>query len=48
VIIDINECENEKGGCEHSCQNADGTYQCSCDNGYTLNDDKHSCTGEQA
>ena len=32
--------------CEHDCTNTDGSYQCSCYGGYSLNNDLSSCTGK--
>ena len=42
---DINECQTDNGGCTQTCDNTDGSYQCSCIEGYELTDDGHSCTG---
>ena len=33
------------GNCSHNCVNTEGSYYCTCDNGYELNDDKHTCEG---
>ncbi|KAK7507523.1 hypothetical protein BaRGS_00001458, partial [Batillaria attramentaria] len=33
---DINECATDNGGCEHNCANSDGSYECSCRQGYSL------------
>ena len=44
--VDINECSTNNGGCSDNCTNTLGSYLCSCTvTGYTLNDDKHNCTG---
>ena len=43
---DINECETDNGGCTQTCDNTDGSYQCSCWVGYDLTSDGHTCTGE--
>ncbi|KAM4617299.1 endosialin [Discoglossus pictus] len=38
---DIDECEEgEEGPCEHSCQNAPGSYVCSCDLGFIVSEDE--------
>ena len=42
--IDIDECDVSNGGCEHNCNNTDGSYYCSCDDGYSLQNDT-KCTG---
>jgi len=43
---DIDECETENGGCEQTCTNNDGSFDCSCDAGYTLNGNGFDCDGE--
>ena len=42
-IADINECGLGDGGCDHKCINRAGTYQCACEEGYTLQSDKKTC-----
>ncbi|CAH1274514.1 F2 [Branchiostoma lanceolatum] len=42
--IDVNECNLAKGGCEHTCTNFDGGFECSCLNGYQLDGDGYHCT----
>ena len=32
--------------CAQMCTNTAGSYQCSCDAGYTLNSDGHTCDGK--
>ena len=44
VVIDINECANNNGGCQHNCTNRNGSYNCSCAAGYKLTDNEHNCT----
>ena len=46
VFIDIDECQTDNGGCSQTCNNTDGSYQCSCRNGYELTNDGHNCTGK--
>ena len=43
---DINECGTDKGGCAQTCINTAGSYHCSCDSGYVLDEDGHTCNGE--
>lgn len=43
-LIDINECEETTSGCQHICTNTDPNFTCTCRDGYTLNDDKKTCT----
>ena len=45
MSIDINECDTNKGGCEHNCDNTQGSYYCTCRAGYELGMDKKSCNG---
>ena len=42
---DINECQSANGGCGHICMNSEGSFACSCRQGYTLSSDGFSCTG---
>ena len=45
MYSDINECQTDNGGCTQTCDNTDGSYQCSCWDGYELTEDGHTCTG---
>lgn len=40
---DEDECQNNNGGCQHTCVNTVGSYICSCREGFVLQKDKHSC-----
>ena len=42
---DINECDSENGGCDHSCNNEIGSFHCDCNIGYMLEDDGLGCKG---
>ena len=42
---DINECNLNISGCSQECVNTVGSYYCDCDNGYLLDSDNHTCTG---
>ncbi|XP_035686817.1 mucin-like protein [Branchiostoma floridae] len=43
-IPDVDECNQiDKGGCAQNCHNLHGSYYCTCNDGYTLAEDKHSC-----
>ena len=46
IFLDINECLINNGGCQHHCHDSDGSYTCSCSNGYQLNSDGHTCDGK--
>ena len=40
---DVNECSAATHGCNHICENTDGSYTCSCREGYYLNEDGRTC-----
>ena len=40
--VDLDECDL-LDPCDHSCDNLDGSYECSCDDGYFLKPDGYSC-----
>lgn len=44
-FIDRDECATNNGGCQHICTNNIGSYQCSCNNGFVLHENKHDCIG---
>ena len=46
LILDINECE-DISVCNHDCNNTDGSYECSCRDGYELEDDGR-CLGNKS
>lgn len=45
-FIDIDECVANNAGCEHICNNEAGGYSCSCEGGFMLAPDRHSCYGK--
>ena len=45
TISDVDECLISNGGCHHNCHNSVGSYTCSCNGGYRLNTDGHTCEG---
>lgn len=45
TTTDINECGIINGGCDQTCTNIIGSYTCSCQSGFVLNNDNHNCTG---
>ena len=44
--VDINECASSNGGCDQTCTDNVGSFQCSCLPGFRLAIDQQSCTGE--
>ena len=45
VHTDVDECAEGLDGCDHNCTNTVGSYYCSCMDGYVLEADNHTCTG---
>ena len=43
---DNNECQTDNGSCAQQCINTPGSYHCSCDDGFELTSDAHSCVGK--
>lgn len=37
IILDVNECEVNNGGCEQLCENISGSFRCSCFKGWRRN-----------
>lgn len=46
-LADIDECTIMNGGCETHCTNSEGSYECSCSEGYALMPDLMTCAGVQ-
>ena len=45
LSLDINECSTNNGGCNQTCTNTNGSYECSCNIGFNLADNNHDCDG---
>ena len=41
--IDTNECLTNNGGCDHTCVNTEGSFECLCNNSYILAADNKTC-----
>ena len=46
-ITDIDECASGNGGCGGECTNTEGSFSCSCRDGFTLNSDGRRCDGKR-
>ena len=44
-LIDVNECEESNGGCQHQCKNINGSYVCQCNKGFFLDGNGKTCSG---
>lgn len=44
INTDIDECK-ESSTCQHNCTNLQGSFECACATGYTLENDGISCKG---
>ena len=44
-LLDIDEC-SMFSPCEQECTNTDGSYQCSCTEGFILKSDNSTCEGK--
>lgn len=43
---DTDECRTNNGGCADTCQNSDGSFQCSCRSGFRLAANRRDCDDE--
>ena len=48
LLADVNECDTGNGGCDHNCTNVVGSYACSCNEGFFLDGNLHTCLGKEA
>jgi hypothetical protein len=42
-LADVNECSTSNGGCAHNCTNLEGSFSCSCRDGFFLGEDNRVC-----
>ena len=45
IPSDVDECSLLNGGCHQICTNTIGGFDCSCNEGYTINTDNRTCQG---
>lgn len=43
VCVDVDECVDRPDLCSHYCNNTQGSFECSCSDGYVLEPDGRSC-----
>ena len=43
---DVDDCQTNNGGCNQTCTNTAGSFECSCGTGYTLALDNLDCDGK--
>ena len=46
VSADINECQEDNGGCSQTCVNEEPGYRCLCSEGWFLSGDLKTCFGK--
>ncbi len=44
LLLDIDECSLGISNCSHGCNNTDGGFICTCEDGYTLTNDSRTCS----
>ena len=45
LIPDVDECLVLNGGCHQVCQDTEGSFECSCEEGFRLLSDNINCEG---
>ena len=46
LCVDIDECGRKEHNCKQTCSNTVGSFECKCRDGYSLDFDGSTCTGE--
>ena len=46
ILSDVDECQTNDGGCNQTCYNTAGSFECSCGPGYALAADNLDCDGK--
>ena len=46
-ISDVNECQTSNGGCEQICTNTVGSFECSCNPGFSPSSGGINCNGKR-
>ena len=46
MCVDVDECQTGGGhNCSQLCENIPGSFECKCNDGYSLDSDGANCTG---
>ena len=45
IMTDLDECHLNNGGCNQTCMNGYGSFECSCGTGYSLASNSLDCEG---
>ena len=45
-FLEIDECQRLLDNCQQKCINTEGSFNCSCNDGFILQDDKRTCKGK--
>ena len=45
LVVDVDECRENNGGCSHLCINTEGSFHCGCPSGLYLEDTNKTCDG---
>ena len=45
LSLDIDECTLNTHNCQHNCHDTNGSFNCSCNDGYRLKTDNANCSG---
>ena len=45
VHLDVNECDDNNGGCSDNCTNTEGTFNCDCPHGWKMGPNGFTCEG---
>ncbi|KAK9736631.1 hypothetical protein QE152_g11435 [Popillia japonica] len=48
VCVDVDECLDNNGDCQHNCINEPGSYRCGCREGFLLRRDNRTCYPQSA
>jgi len=47
LFSDVDECKSETAKCTQTCINNIGSFECSCNEGYELDEDGFTCRGDE-